>query len=363
MMEPLAALGAAIGVAALMVCLVLLSSGGLQTREQTVTLLKSKSSTGYSYKTASIEDTPAGFIMTNDWGNLTLFSDVSGRLYRSIDYGDSWSTDADALDGGVMYGAAMSGDGKEILAGTASGGVYYSDDFGESFAVRSKTACSIVAASADLSKAACVSGAVGDKNYIYYSTNSGKKWSKSSIKRAWIGLASNADASYIVGIIGPASLEYAWLSTDGGASFSILANEETRTWGCMGHSRDLSRMIITDVDTINTHVSVDYGQTWFQIYCGECQQVDYTQIGYANCAVSGDGLSYALGFQGGQLEVVHDCDPNVDGTHECKDFWETQDAVSTSDVWDTAGTAFSYDGTYFYTVDASTLLVASGKYK
>ena len=373
MMEPLA-VGASVGAVFIVVgLLLLLASGGDKYNGKNVgTLLKSSSTQGtdsrrsrggFLYATTKVEDTPAGFVMTNDWGNLTLFSDVSGRFYRSIDYGDSWAVLADALEGGVLYGAAMSGDGREIMAGTASGGVYYSDDFGESFEKRAKTTCSIIAASADLSQAACVGGAVGEMNNIFFSINSGKKWSKSTMtKQYWAGIASNADASYMVAIV-PAKQKYAWVSTDGGASFSVLANNELRTWGCLGHSRDLSRMILTDVGTLNTHGSIDYGQTWFQIYCGDCLTHNFSQPGWASCAVSGDGLSYALGFKDETLKVVHNCDPAVNGTHACKDCWQDQVAASTSGVWDTVGVAFSYDGTYFYSVDALKLVVTTGKYE
>ena len=205
---------------------------------------------------------------------------------------------------------------------------------------------------------------MGDQSSIYYTTSSGKRWTKSTMtKQYWAGIASNADASYMVAIVGPAKQKYAWVSTDGGASFSLLANEELCTWGCLGHSRDLSRMIITDVGTLNTHVSTDYGDTWQQIFCTECLSYsNFTQTGWDTCAVSGDGLSYALGFQGESLKVIHGCDPRKPGTHGCKDVWTDQLAVSTSGVWDTVGLALNYDGTYFYSADASTLVVTAGRF-
>ena len=137
MIEPLRALGASVGLAVLVVCLVLLASGGLKSYSQNVVKPLSlesyaASDGGYIYSFSSLLDTPVA-IYTNDWGNMTLCSDVSGTLYRSTDHGDSWSVQEDAFGGEVMYGAVMTGDGKEIIVGTAEGGVFYSQDFGESF--------------------------------------------------------------------------------------------------------------------------------------------------------------------------------------------------------------------------------------
>ena len=56
------------------------------------------------------------------------------------------------------------------------------------------------------------------------------------------------------------SKDYVYASTNYGKSFDLICRNELNEWGCLKGSRDLSTMILTDVNSRNVHVSEDYGK-------------------------------------------------------------------------------------------------------
>jgi hypothetical protein len=103
------------------------------------------------------------------------------------------------------------------------------------------------------------------------------------------------------------------------------------------------------------------GKTWQQIFCHQKPDGDekIKFNGTVNaCAVSYDGYSFALGFTGGDLYVIHDCSP-ADDIKSCEASWRPQNTTITGDH-DTRGVALSIYGSHFYSVDAGTMEIASG---
>ena len=355
---------------------------------------------GYQYKSIiydkSYENSPTR-IYTNYDGNVVITGDTLGNILRTTDYGKTWDQ-SKTLFNGTDYlsisGLVMNSNGKEMLVSTDSNMIFYSKNYGKTFNVRSTTQqCSIMAASKDLTTIACIGGAVKDTtatvfneddvdddggstlfgdddgtaldgynhNEIYYSSDSGYTWSKSdAVSARWIGLLSNDDGSWIVGVIRH-KLEYTWASSDGGATFTCINDEEINDWGDLCGSKNLATMLMTDSVSKNVHISVDYGYSWTQVYNGASLDDSVT---INSCAVSkesfedgsdDDTITIALGFTGTNKKVVVDCEPHVDKNH-CAESWED---TGDEDV-DTYGVALTGNGKFFYSVDASTMKVASG---
>jgi hypothetical protein len=125
-------------------------------------------------------------------------------------------------------------------------------------------------------------------------------------------------------------------------------------WSCLAASRDLETMIITDSDSRNAHYSVDGGYNWKQLYDGIGMSATYK-----SCAVSGDGLSFALGWDNHAIEIGHDCDIASDHYH-CHKSWRDQLHGSSTGSFDTVAVALNNDGTIFYALDASAMEIEVG---
>jgi hypothetical protein len=194
------------------------------------------------------------------------------------------------------------------------------------------------------------------------SNDKGLNWYKSETPDAeWIGVVSNEDFSHIVAVK-QYNFDYVWMSKDYGVTFKLICNNERNEWGQLCASRDLSVMILTDAKTLNSHVSEDYGKSWQQIFCHQKPNGEEKIVknGTVNaCAVSYDGKSFALGFTGGDLYVIHNCAP-ADDKYQCEESWRPENTTVTGS-FDTRGISLSQYGTHFYSVDAATLEIASGE--
>lgn len=303
--------------------------------------------------------TEPNYICTSLSGRIAIASDTNGNIYRTKNHGKSW-TSSKALEinknkYGSISGCVFSKSGEEILISTNDDdAIFYSNDFGDSFTIQSSRTCSIMSASDGLNNVVCINGTPGENNAILYSNDKGKTWIKSKVeKAAWIGVASNSDFTNIVAIV-QTSENYAYGSSDGGKTFEVIANNEDHTWSCLAASRDLETMIITDSGSRNAHYSVDGGYNWKQLYNG----IGMTAT-YKSCAVSGDGKSFALGWDNHAIEIGHDCEISSDHSH-CHSSWKDQLHGSSTGSFDTVAVALNDDGTIFYAVDATAMEIEIG---
>ena len=338
----------------------------------------------YTYKHKSISydkdltDSPTK-IYTNHKGNVVIVGDSQGTIMRSTNYGKAWhtSTLTDGSDTYSIAGLVMNEKGNEMLVSTKSDLIFYSDDYGETFSKRSSSRqCSLMASSVDLKTIACIGGEIvstssGDDdddgeddvnyNHLYYSQDSGYTWTKSDSKYArWVGIVSNQDGTWIVGVI-KHKMKYVWASSDGGATYSCINDEEINDWGCLCASKDLQTMMLTDTVSRNVHISMDYGYTWTQIYDGEDQDSSVTVNSCAVSANSYEGsdtnIALAVGFTGTSMKVVFKCSPHTELAH-CADRWiDTGDDDTDADTF---SVALSQDGKYFYAVDSNTMKISIG---
>jgi len=345
----------------------------------------------YKYKAIAYDNDEASsptHIYTNHAGNVVVVGDKLGNVLRSTNYGKSWDQSKSLYDGdSYLYiaGLVMNEAGDEMIVSTNTDTIFYSSDYGKTFSIRSSDRqCSIMASSIDLKTIVCIGGQVatidtstGDDddddnvdddgidsvnlNYLYYSQDSGYTWHQSNSKHArWIGLLSNEDGSWIVGVIRH-KLQYAWASSDGGITYTNINDEEINNWGVLCGSKDLTTMMMTDTSSRNVHISEDYGYTWTQIYNGEDNDESVT---LNSCAVAADSyedsdtdIELAIGFSGTSMKVVYGCDPHTETAH-CADRW--YDTGSSDSSAATYSVALSKDGKYFYSIDASTMKVSIG---
>lgn len=341
----------------------------------------------YTYKSIIYEkaetNTPSN-IYTNHAGNVVITGDTLGNILVSTNHGKSWAESKLLYDGNSYYsiaGLVMNEEGDKMLVSTNSNLIFYSSDYGSTFNVRStERQCSIMAATMDLDNVVCIGGeltksstlSVDDDNddgedlynynYLYRSQDGGYTWEQSDSKHArWIGLLSNEDGSWIVGVIRH-KLQYAWASDDGGKTYKCINDEEINDWGVVCGSKNLQTMMMTDTVSKNVHISVDYGYTWTQIYSGA--DLD-DSISINSCAISANSyegtetnINLALGFTGNAMKVVYGCDPHDEFEH-CADRWyDTGNSDS-----DTYSQALSKNGKYFYSIDSSTMKIALGTRK
>lgn len=231
-------------------------------------IAKDSDSDAYSYNYKSLvyekeyTDSPSN-IYTNYAGNLIIVSDTLGNVMRTTDYGKTWDT-SKSLYNGKSYlsiaGLVMNKEGDEMFVSTNSDEIFYSKNYGETFHIRSTSRqCSIMAATNDLETVVCIGGDIitesetldddnaetyddddgqtifGDDdgvaidgynhNYLYYSKDSGYTWHKSDAPKArWVGLLSNSDGSWIIGVVRH-KLQYTWASSDGGKTYSCINDE------------------------------------------------------------------------------------------------------------------------------------------
>jgi len=363
----LVSLGAAVALVAL-----LGNSAGGHFRAKTQTLLMATTTaTSYSnedtfvFNFTQMTNTPLG-IWSNLNGTFVVAADEEGHIWRSIDAGSSWEKTKPLKIGkssqyASVYGLAMTSDGAQMVVGTGKHSTYQSTDYGSSWNQISTQHCSIIASESSLEKLACIGGlTTGNNNYIYYSTDAGATWSKSSADPGrYVGLVASTDFG-MVSAVKYTNEYYFHNSSDGAVTFSTVGYDENGSlrWGSLCGSADLSTMLLTDVKTRNVHVSRDYGANWFQAFNAESFKLS-DSVTLNACAVSSDGNAYAIAFTGAKIYTVFNC-PDPATEKQCGGLWVEQDSASSTGVFDTAGLAFSQDGGLFFSVDATNEEIAVG---
>ena len=336
----------------------------LKANTETVETLYTNSDT-YNFTFIDTSGTPRSVFSSKD-GAIVIASDKVGNIYRSVDYGSSWTSGQYLKVGskggyGSIYGLAMTSSGECMIAGTGLHATFKSTDYGASWSKLSNQVCSVITGTTDLKKLACIGGLTTDESvYLYYSHDSGVTWSKSKTDPGhWIGIVSNSDFTMVSA--SKYSLDYYFHnSSDGAVSFDSIASTESNDleWGCLAGSIDLSTMIITDVKTRNVHVSRDYGNNWYRAFNAQTSKLQ-DSVTINACAVSKEGNAYALGFSGYQTLTVFNC-PDPTEYKECNHLWVSQYNASSTGVFDTQSISLSQDGARFFSVDATNKQITVG---
>jgi len=359
---------AVVCMSASVLVLLLSSNAGSKLVSKSLSLSYTNDDT-WSYTFTSISGTPLG-IYCSETGQYAITSDTDGNIYRSVDYGSSWSSSQSIeISSGKyasIYGLVMNEEGKEMIAGTGTHATYYSSDYGSSWTKLSSQKCSQLAADTTLTKLACVGGLVDPNSmppspsYIMVSKDGGETWSKAPDldEGEWIGVIADEDFENVVASV-YTDVPYFYMSSDGASSFVSSNYSEALIvgkWGSLAGDKDLSHIALTDVYTKNVHLSVDMGNTFFKVYNG-ADWILGPSVNLTSAVVSRDGTGFALGFTAHPLTTIFNC------VFECSDDWvEQTSAVSTSKSSDfsTTGLAISETGKYLFSTDANTLQIGVG---
>lgn len=327
----------------------------------------------YTYKKSHIKTyTPTG-IYSSTKGDLVIAGDDGGWIYRSTDYGKSFTHNKKLhLGSGTyvsMYGLAMSLSGERIVIGTGSHANFHSTDYGATFTKsEAKQTCGLIVGNADLTRIVCIGGKVGTSNYLMYGHAHSSELTKSHSagQRYWIGIASNPDMSHIVAIEA-AEDSYVYISKDHGVTWStpvLSADVNTGSWGMLCSSQNAMTLMLTDTHTLNAHISVDGGLSWTQGFnsintIGTSKDDTMT---LNSCAISGDGKYFALGFTNYYMQVASDCTKlTLAGRDRCNGNWVSQSTLFTdASSFDAVYMAFDKFGNKFYSVDSTKETIAIG---
>jgi hypothetical protein len=149
-----------------------------------------------------------------------------------------------------------------------------------------------ITCSNDFSKIiAAISGNPGGG--IYYSSDSGSTWTKSSVAdRNWYGFAGNSDLSISYAVINNTTSGGIYKSTDFGATWTQV-NANNRTYSFVCCSSDATKVAVTILDGTNNAsnwgilISTDSGATWSgktltsgtaQFFTSICCTPDFTKL-------------------------------------------------------------------------------------
>jgi hypothetical protein len=249
-------------------------------------------------------------------GSKLVTGSQGGNIYRSTNFGMSWSSQSIDADG-KWFAFAGSSDGRTLVTGDYDTGfVYTSTDFGITWikAVTGLPASAYWYACASSSDGTKL--IIGDNNanaggYLYTSTDSGVTWTQRTSfgTSRWYGIASSSDGTKLVtGKFGG----YIFTSTDSGANWIQRGTTTpgTGSWNTFASSSDGTKLV-TAKDSDYIYTSVDSGVTW-------TQRIGGGTGAWQGIASSSDGVNLALGKNGSLIYTS--CDSGVT--------WRASDAIA-----------------------------------
>jgi hypothetical protein len=318
-----------------------------------------------TYSFHSMTGAPLG-IYSSSSGKYVITSDTNGYVYRSDDYGSSFTSSRPFSlsegDYASIYGLVMTSSGDKMVVGTMKAGIYKSTDFGQTFVAISDQKCSVLAGATSLESLLCIGGEPSpSKSYLMSSFDGGKTWAKSTDFQAqWVGILSNSDFSHIAAIQLTGSPYYFYSYNKGVKwEYHLFDESDSLSCGCLAGDSSLKQALTIDVVTRNAHMTYDDGNFFYQVFSGTTTVKLRSSTTINCCAVSRDGSWMALGFSGASVETVVDC-PDPATNMDCAGEW-TKQAGASSGVANTTSIAFSQDGTYLFSVDASSKQISVGK--
>ncbi len=183
---------------------------------------------------------------------------VSTSCYIAVstDGGAHW-VDTNAV-GSTIWALDVSGNGSKIVAGTDSGGFYYSEDSGAHWANRTTAwYWGSLAITRDGSKVA--SGV--DSGVIATTTDLGLNWTESSQTGAWWSISVSDDGRRIAAADYDYSADGVLISSNGGIGWTrVDPSPDDSAWTSIAMSGDGKHIIA--VEPHGLCVSNDYGSTW-----------------------------------------------------------------------------------------------------
>ena len=204
------------------------------------------------------------------------------NIWLSADYGVTFAVQTDFLPGGSLWRAVASNDtGAILVAGTEGGAIYRSTDFGSTWSgpvaigndLRCLTCQTVGGGTADTKFAATKLQGGGTGN-IWTSTDSGANWiernleppSQPPIGQQWRGIASNGDGTKLVAVIEAGDI---WRSIDSGVTWVAMAAFATTpptlnlNWQDIASSSD-GTVLVAVPEGGNIWKSTNSGTDWIE---------------------------------------------------------------------------------------------------
>ena len=238
-----------------------------------------------------------------DGSKLFAGVDGGGSLYRSTDFGVTWSVIA-GTSGKNWFSIASNIDGTKVVAVDRGGDIWTSTDSGSTWIQRSVGAVrewESIAPSSDGVKLVAVASNGNNNGYIYTSSDSGATWSGNLAPAGtnkFTGVASSNDGTYLAATTWAHGI---YTSSDSGQTWTARTLPVPNAGGAthlqaVASSGDGSRLVTgsrTYGGASNGGIiftSADYGATW--------KAYSQTNIDYINFVSNGDGSRLAAAIYG-----------------------------------------------------------------
>ena len=238
-----------------------------------------------------------------DGSKLFAGVDDGGSLYRSTDFGVTWSVIA-GTSGKNWFSIASNIDGTKVAAVDRGGDIWTSTNSGSTWTQRSVGDVrnwESIASSSDGAKLVAVASNGDNNGYIYTSSNSGVSWSSDLAPAGtnkFTGVASSNDGTYLAATTWANGI---YTSSNSGQTWTArtlpVPNPSGVTYlQAVASSGDGSRLVTgsrTQAGGSNGGViftSADYGATW--------KAFSQTSLDYINFTSNGDGSRLAAAIYG-----------------------------------------------------------------
>ena len=177
---------------------------------------------------------------------------------------------------GIIYNTLLN-EGKYQTAVVNGGYIYRSEDYGDSWS--SVTTYSQNWSSVSVSSSGQYQTAVVNGEYIYRSSNYGVDWSPiTTYSKNWTAVSVSSNGQYQTAIVNG---EYIYRSSDYGVTWTQLASQGTNNWTAITMSENANYQYVT-VNNGNIYSSTDYGVTWSSISTSPVKN-------WSSISVSADG--------------------------------------------------------------------------
>jgi hypothetical protein len=242
-------------------------------------------------------------VSSSSSGSVLLAGIAGGRLYRSIDIGNTWGPVGPSA---IWYGVAMSSSGTNMVAVANGDRIYTSTNTGVSWTPRaSSKAWTCVCSSSDGS--VLLAGTTSDT--LYRSTDSGVTWTSTNITANYIGVACSSNGSILYAVVSGGTI---YVSTDTGATWT--SRDSARTWTSIACTSDGTIAFATEgtyiYKSVNTGTSwtpnTSYAGGWRSVACsstGTNVVAINASTGYVNFSDS-SGVVYVLAQDPGSYQAI-----------------------------------------------------------
>jgi hypothetical protein len=227
---------------------------------------------------------------------ISLVTVPNGTLYTTSNYGQTWTSRTKPSSSSV-YALGMCGSGQYCIFPTYGSGIYYSWDYGVSWAQSNMTTGNFVESASSLSGKYWICSTANTRVGMYYSSNYGQTWTVSNITVGrWDAVAMSESGQHCIAITGgngsPDGSGFLY-SSNYGATWTASSTTPPSNPGLNGTTVPLftqacssssGRYFYASSFTNGNWYSSNYGQTWTQ-----STMTGGTNLDWNGCQCSYDG--------------------------------------------------------------------------